>query len=525
MLTRRDLHKLAGLGAMASVLPIGRRARGQERPTLTIAVDNLWPTLATISGIATTTRRIFPNFYDKLIERDYISDPNGLTLQPKLATSWERSGTVWSLQIREGVRFHNGAELTAEDVAFTLGADRLWGPKPFEPRGKTFTAGFKRVEATGRHTVEIETESEDPNIPGKLTGYIGFVVPKAYYLERGVDGFGQAPIGTGPYKVNTFRSGEILVLDANDDYWEGPPPAQQLRWQIVPEFSARMAGLVSGEFDFIVNIPTDQEPTLEGYDGVLLTRRQIDNYPSFAFNCLPDPEDNPLVDPKLRYAMVQGVDMDTIVQALFGDATAHPSVPFNFPEYGRYYDPTLTPRLPFDPERAQALVQETAYDGQPLRWHITRQFYPNYEAAAEIMVEQWREIGINVEAIVLDSFELVYQRPYHLMNMSMSSDFIPGDPYQPIWLDWGPTATRSTASWKSWTPTERFLEIGRRFERAVDFEERRQAFIELSSEWQDVTPGFYLWKSVYNWAHSDAYEWRTAGQGEMRMYGDYLKVL
>ncbi|TKT78353.1 ABC transporter substrate-binding protein [Aquamicrobium sp. LC103] len=524
MFTRRDIGKLViGAGAVSLATPF-KLASAQDRPTLTIAVDNLWQNMATINGISTTSRRIFPNFYDGLVDRDYINDENGLILAPKLATSWEQNGNVWSFELRQGVLFHDGTEMTAEDAAFTLSADRLWGPKPFEPRGKTFTDGFKRVEATGKYTFEIETERPDPYIPGKLTGYMGLVVPKKYYLEKGVDGFGQAPVGTGPYKVTTFRSGEVMVLDAFDDYWDGAPPAKQVIWKIVPEFSGRMAGLVSGEFDFIVNIPTDQEATLEGYDKVKLIRATASNYPAFAFNTRPDPEDNPLVDANLRYAMVQAIDMDTIVQALFGEATFHPAVPFNFPEYGRFYDPALKPLLPYDPVKAKELVQKSGYDGRPLRWHITRQFYPNYEAAAEIMIEQWREVGINVQAIVLDNFELVYRRPFHLMNMSMSTDFIPGDPYQPLWLDWGPTASRSTASWKTWDPTEKFIELGNIFERQTEFEARKKAYQDLSAEWQRVTPGYYMWKSVYNWAHRDDIEWKPRADGEMRMFGDYLKL-
>ncbi len=524
MFTRRDIGKLAvGAGAVTLATPL-RHARAQSRPTLTIAVDNLWSNMAPINGLATTSGRIFPNFYDALIERNFLDDPNGLKLEPKLATKWEQNGNVWTITIREGVKFHNGAELTAEDVAFTLSSDRLWGAKPFEPRGRSFTGGFKRVEATGKNTVEIETELPDPNIPGKLTGNIGFVVPKKYYLEVGVDKFGQAPIGTGPYKVTTFRSGEVMVLDAFDEYWGGPPPAQRLVWRIVPEFAARLAGVVSGEFDFIVNIPTDQESVIQGYRNVKLVRKQADNYPALAFNVLPDPPDNPLVDPNLRYAMVQGVNMPEIVKALFGDATFHPEVPFNFPEYGRFYDPSLKSRLPYDPAKARDLVKKTSYNGQPLRWHITRQFYPNYEAAAEIMAEQWREIGVNVQPIVLDNFDLVYRRPFHMMNMSMATDFIPGDPYQPLWLDWGPTATRSTASWKTWTPPPRFVELGRAFERTTEFEERKRAYLALADEWQRVTPGMYLWKSVYNWAHRTGITFTPISDSDMRMYGGYLKI-
>jgi peptide/nickel transport system substrate-binding protein len=524
MLTRRNFTKLAGAaGAVTMATPL-RFARAADKPTLTIAVDNLWNTMAPVNGISTTTRRIFPNFYDWIVERDYIADPQGLKFIPRIATKWEQHENVWHFDIREGVKFHNGDPLTAEDVAFTLSSDRLWGAKPYEPRGKTFTAGFKRVTATGKYTLEIETERPDPNMPGKLTGYIGLVVPKKYYLEQGVDKFGQMPVGSGPYKVTTFRSAEVMVLDAFDDYWGAKPPAQRLIWKIVPEFSARMAGLVSGEFDFIVNIPTDQEKTIAGYKNIKLIRKQADNYPAFAFNVLPDPPDNPLVDANLRYGMVQALDMKQIVSALFGEATFHPDVPFNFPEYGKFYDPSLKSKLPYDVAKAKQLVSSTKYKGEPLIFHITRQFYPNYEPAAEIMAEMWKQVGVNVELQILDNFDLVYKRPFHLMNMSMSTNFIPGDPYQPLWLDWGPTAPRSTAYWKTWTPTPKYIELGKAFEVATDFEVRKKAYLALSEEWQRVTPGLFLWKSVYNWAHRSGITFTPVADSDMRMYGDYLKL-
>ena len=119
----------------------------------------------------------------------------------------------------------------------------------------------------------------------------------------------------------------------------------------------------------------------------------------FAFNTLNTEliPDNPLTDANLRKAMVTAIDRDGIVKALWGDATLVPT-PFNFPEYGEYFDPERKARYTYDPERAREFLAMTDYDGQELVWHITRGFYPNCEAAAEFMVEQWREIGINVRA-------------------------------------------------------------------------------------------------------------------------------
>lgn len=523
MLNRRDFAKLT-LGTGAAVIAAPGSAFAQAvRPNITVAVDNLWSNLNTILGISTTTQRFFSNIYSHLIERDFLADPQGVTLKPGLATEWSREGKIWTIKLREGVKFHNGQTMTAEDVAFTLGSERLWGAEPFEPRGKTFTEGFVRVEAVGPLTVEIETAQEDGNIPGKLTGYIGLVVPKAAYLEMTPAKFGQMPIGTGPYKVTEFRASEVLVMEAFDDYWDGPPPAAKVTWKIVPEFAGRMAGVVSGEFDFICNIPTDQEPQLESYDNVTVARALAGNYPAIALNTLPE-EGNPLVDIRLRKALIQAADMDAIIAALFDNKTFHPKVPFNFPDYGDYYDEDRPNPLPYDPEAAKKLVEESDYKGEPIIWHITRGFYPNYEAAAEILVEMWRQVGLNVVAQVLDNFDLVYEKPFSMMSVSFSTEFIPGDPYQPLWLNWNPNNGLVMGKQKVWVPTEEFMAAGAAFNSTVDFAQRKEAYLKLSQAWQDVTPAFYLWKSVYNWAHRADYTFIARPDGEMRMFGDYLTL-
>jgi peptide/nickel transport system substrate-binding protein len=525
MLKRREFGKLALAGGVTSLA--GTKmvfSQGTVRPDLTIAVEALWQNIAPINGISNASARIFPNVYDRLVDIDYLKDPSGQTLSPRLATGWTRKDKVWTLELRPGVKFHNGQTMTAEDVAFTLSEQRLWGKTAFEPRGHTFAAGFVRVDAVGPLTVEIETAEPDINVPGKLAGYIGYVVPKAYYLEKGVDGFGQAPIGTGPYKMRSYRGNEAAILDAFDDHWSGPPPARSLTFKLVPEYAGRLSGLATGEFDFICSIPTDQEAQVQGISGVKIVRKPVSNYTAVLFNMRNDPEGNPLQSQDLRYALIQAIDMDTIVKALFGDATFFPAVPFNFPEYGRYYDPAAKPKLPFDPAAATALVAKSGYKGEKLIWHITRSFWTNYDAAAEIMVEMWRAVGINVEAQFLDNFQLAYARPFHMLAVSGGTSFIPGDPYQPLWLDWSPTGVISSAAWKTWDPTPEFVETGKAYSSAIDLDERKRLFDKLSAEWQRVTPGQYMWKSVANWAHQTKYSWVPVPEFEMRMHSGYLKL-
>lgn len=506
-LTRRTLlSTAAAIGTVTMLNPMP--ALAQDRPDLLIAVDALWETMDPVIGISTSGARVHYNLFDTLVRRNRWDDPDGTELVPWLATSWERTTpTVWTFHLREGVKFHDGHVMDAEDVAFSISEQRLWGENPEAPRGTRYANGIIRVEATGPLTVEIETEVPDPSIAYRMVTPVGFVLPKHYYEEVGLEAFGQNPMGTGPYKLVSFDPSTELVADAFDDHWNGPVPAQSLTFRIVPEYSTRFAGLAAGEFDVIVSIPADQVEQVRSTPGIVALEKSIENYPMFAFNTLNTEElpDNPLTDVNLRKAMVSAVDRDGIAQALWGGATYVPA-PFNFPEYGDYFDPDRTAAYPYNPERARELLAMTDYDGEELIWHITRGFYPNYEVAAEFMVEQWRDIGINVRIRVVDNFSLAYQRPFHMLNMSMSSEFS-GDPYRPLWLDWGPNSSRVNASHKTWVPTEGYLEAGERFAAAQEFEERNAAYLDMVREWEDDTPGMYFWRNVVSYGVREDLNW------------------
>ncbi|MGV0820658.1 ABC transporter substrate-binding protein [Martelella sp. AMO21009] len=528
MLKRRTLLTTAMLALGAGVSPLATApafAQEDSRPDFAFAVDNLWSTLDPVIGLSTTGGRVYGNVFDTLVKRNYFEDPEGNTIIPGLATSWEQvTPTTWRLHLREGVTFQNGDPMTAEDVAFSLSEERLWGEKPLAPRGKNYARGLVGVTVVDDYTVDLETAFPDPTFINRLTTPIGYVLPKDYYESVGTEAFGQKPIGTGPYMITDFDPSDHAVAVAYDDYWDGAPPLKSVTWKIVPEFSTRYAGLVSGDYDLIMSVPIDQLEAVEATDGVHLIVNQIGNYPMFAFNTLTieGMDDNPLVDANLRKAMVMAIDRDAITEALWNGMTFTPT-PFNFPEYGPYFDPDRKATYGYDPERAAEFLAESDYDGQTLTWNIVRGFYPNYEAAAEYMVEMWRDLGINVELNIVDNFSLAYQRPFHMLNMSMSSEFT-GDPYRPLWLDWGPSSSRVTAAHRTWTPTEAFLADGERFERAQTFEEKNAAYLDLVKDWEDVTPGMYLWRNVQTFAMSDKYEW-DPGSSQLTIFtSDFLTI-
>lgn len=512
--------------AVTVVIAMPTIIMAKDRPDITLAVDNLWETMDPVIGISTSGARVHYNVFDTLIARNRWDDPDGATLVPQLATSWQRkTPMIWEFTLREDVQFHDGHVMDAEDVAFSMSEERLWGDEPLAPRGKRYAANIIRVEATGTLTVEIELDIADPTFPNRLATPLGFVLPKHYYEEVGTDAFGQMPMGTGPYRIVSFDPSTELTAVAFDEYWNGPVPAASLTFRIVPEFSTRFAGLVSGEFDVIVSIPSDQVEQVENASGVRVMSKSIENYPMFAFNMLEDDEtipNNPLTDAYLRKAMVSAIDRDAIAEALWGGATFVPT-PFNFPEYGDYFDQDRARAYPFDPDRAAELLAASDYGGEELEWHITRGFYPNYEIAAEFMVEQWRDAGINVKITVVDNFSLAYVRPFHMLNMSMSSDFS-GDPWRPLWLDWGPDSSRVTASHRTYVPTDAFLELGEAFVQANDFAARKAAYLDLVAEWEEITPGMYLWRNVVSYGVRDDLDWDPGNSAVTIFDNRFLKT-
>jgi peptide/nickel transport system substrate-binding protein len=526
------LKRVAAAAAASLFLVTSPAAQAQDddpRPELTIAVGGLYRTMEPIEGNSTTGSRIHPNIYNALVGRNWLEDPEGTELAPELATDWEQvEPTLWRVTLREGVMFHNGEEMTAEDVAFSLSAERIWGEDALVPAGTRYTEGIVGVEAVDEYVVEIETNDPDPNLMYRFITPLGYIVPRDYYLEVGVEAYGQAPVGTGPYRVTDFDASDHITLEAFDDYWGGEPPAESLSFQIVPEFSARLAGMVSGEFDMMVDVPIDQVDVVEGYEQLEYRTMGIGNYVMAAFNTLSEEElpefgPNPVADRYLRYAMVSAIDREALVDALWGDATFAPA-PFNFPGFGRYYDPDIEPMFPYDPEAAQDYLEQSDYDGEEIVFNVTAGAYPNWDLAVEYMAEQWNAMGINVVLNVVDSWSLALQHPYGLLNMSMTTPF-DGTPTRAIWGFWGPESARATRERdRNWVPPEEFVEEGRAFLAATDFEEKYEHFRNMVRIWEEVTPAIMMWRNVASWVHQDWIGWQPVADNRMFLGPGFLEI-
>jgi peptide/nickel transport system substrate-binding protein len=513
---------LALVGVVAAAMP----ATAQNRPDIVIAVPGIYRTMEPIEGNSTNGSRIMPNIFDQIVTRNFAEDPEGSELRPSLATKWEQiNDLTWHFTIREGVKFHNGSTMMAEDVAFSIGAKRVWGEDSLVPIGKRYTNSFASVEALDATTVEIKTDANDPNLPFRFVTPLGYIVPKDYYLEVGVEAFGQNPIGTGPYMVADYDATGFIKLKAFDDYWGGKPPLKSVEFRAVSEYSARIAGVVSGDFQMMTGIPVDEVKTVQGYDNLNYLSKPIGNYVMVAYNTLelPNFPANPVANVKLRYAMTAAIDREALTKALWGDETFAPA-PFNFPDFPDYYDAKISSKISYDPAAAKAYLEESGYDGTEFLVNITRGAFPNFDLAMEFIVEQWNTMGINAKLNVVDSWAQALQHPFGLLNMSMTTTF-DGTPTRAIWGFWGPDSARTTREKdRSWSPPAEFVTIGKKYLIEIDTAKKAELFRQMVDIWETEQPALILWRSVANWAVSDTLEWKPIASPWMLLGPGYASV-
>ena len=376
--------------ACIAALVAGALAAPVAAQTLRVGVATHPPTLDPQKETGNDAAQFLYNIFDTLIER--VPDATPLRFRPGLATSWTRvSPTVWELKLREGVKMHDGSTLTAEDVQFSL--DRVF--KKVDPRFASaqgrFFYNFSHVEVTGPLTVRIHTRVPEPLFEVLISARNAGITSRSHVERLGLDKAMLAPVGTGPYKVTRLTPNRETVLERHDAFWGEKAPLATIRYQRIPEVSARVTALANNEVDFIVSVPPDQErliPTQRfTVKGVV--------WPMFHVMVVKMTE-GPTRDARIRQAMSLSVDREKLTTALWSGkgkaATAH-----QFPEYGAplYIEGLRT--IAYDPKRAAQLVKEAGYDGTPIKISYEPGYYLYFDLAAQAIQQMWQAIGLKVQ--------------------------------------------------------------------------------------------------------------------------------
>lgn len=500
---RALLGAVVGLGLAASS---AGDARAADRPDVVVAVNAIPDTLEPADGIGNIHVRIIYSMFDSLIRRDFLSDGKGggSRLQPGLAESWARiDDKTIEFKLRKGVKFHNGDELTADDVVFTFTHGRMLGDRPILPAGRQEMNTISHAERVDRYTVRIVSRVPDVMMEQRLAGYASWIVNARDYLTRGYDQVRRRPVGTGPYKIAEFVDGEYIRLAAHDDYFGGKPTAASLTFKAVPETSARIAGLVSGEFDIIVNVPPDQVEVLRGYKDIAVEQVVLDNSHMLVFFM-----DAPFMqDKKVRQALSLAIDRDLLRRALWEDKNYTPNG-HQLPSYELYLPDY--PGFAFDPAKARKLVAESSYKGEPIVYRLPLNYYLNSLEAAQAMQQMWKDVGLNVKLEPVENWTQVQAPGTHIRPWS-NTHRIP-DPTGSFVAQWGRISDiqqNKKAPERAWKAPEEFNRLHDTLISSSDVAARKDAYRKSLDIWMDEVPGTMLYNPLETYALKKSLKWKA----------------
>lgn len=492
-------------------------AQTDRRPTLTVAVAELPATLEPARELSNIGTRVTYSLFDTPFRRDFLGSPDGggSGLKPHLVESFRREDPqTLILTLRRDVTFHDGSPMTAEDFAFTFREGRMWGAKPEIAEARAYFGVLAGCEAVDTHVVRMKTAGPDVLTEQRLASWCSWIVQKKQYEKLGMEGFGQNPVGTGPYRFSSRRANDHITFEAHDAYWLGRPTARRVIFREIPELSARIAGLVSGEFDLITNVPPDQVKVLQGYSDIEARSVVLANSHVLTF----DARGPQTSDKRIRQALAMSIDRKKLVDTLWlGKAVVPPS--HNYPEYGDMFLSDW--KMPFDPARAKDLLREAGYKGEPITYRTLPNYYTNALDAAQIIVEMWKAIGIDARLQVVESFPQMRAAGQQVGNNSNSTRL--PDPLGALWVSWGPNSEFQRTNSYTKEDAAPFNEAGRALEKETDPAKRKALFRAMLTAWEDACPGTVLYQPFETYGVKKKIGWRPYSFYFMDLRHDNLR--
>jgi peptide/nickel transport system substrate-binding protein len=344
----------------------------------------------------TPTFSVQSNIFDSLIETDA-----DLEIVPSLAESWTQIDELtWDFHLRQGVTFHNGNPLTADDVVFSLDRAKNWVGSETQADIVTVSG----VEAVDTHTVRITTEAPDPILLNRLFNVLIMdrETTEELVASHGDGHLVENPNGTGPYRLQEWSKDDHLTLVAFDDHWRGPPVIREVVFRPISNDASRLAALLAGGVHLITDVPVRDTERIEANPELDLLRRPSLRLIYLGLDCgrdqadgVPSSPPNPLRDRRVREAIYLAIDEQGIVDRVM-NGFAVPAAQLVPPTvFG--HDPSIE-RPPHDPERARELLAEAGYpDGFEVRLDAPNDRYVNDARIAQAIAGQLARVDIRVE--------------------------------------------------------------------------------------------------------------------------------
>ncbi|MDE0547253.1 ABC transporter substrate-binding protein [Microbacterium sp. C7(2022)] len=318
------------------------------------------------------------NVYQGLAARTPEQD-----IVPALASEWTISpdGLTYVFTLREGVTFHDGQELTADDVVWSLTTRKDTPEWSDSSRLQNVTS----ITAEGQE-ITLTLAEPDSSLLWNLTGRAGLVLKKGDKVDYQTEAN-----GTGPFVLTSWREGDSITLTRNDEYWGDAPGAAEVVLSYIPDNQAALNAALAGEIDVLTGFDANLQEQIEMNGDFALVLGQSTDKGTLAFN---QTEGSPLADQRVRQAIRQAIDHTSFIEAQGAGEVQYGPIPALDPGYE-----DLSDVAPYDPAAARALLAEAGEEDLELTLTIPN-FYPT--TVPQILVSDLNEVGITLEIESVD---------------------------------------------------------------------------------------------------------------------------
>jgi peptide/nickel transport system substrate-binding protein len=438
------------------------------------------PTLDAHWTTATITEVLAQHIYEGLYSLDARSQPIPMLAEGMPAVS--KDGLTYTFKLRQGIKFHNGKEMTSADVVASL---NRWGAQ--STYGKTLYARVAEVRPVDKYTVEMKLKEKTATV------LISLAIPNnaaAIYPKEIIDKFKPAEkatewVGTGPFKLVEWKPDRHIKMARFDDYQPRKEAASgdggrkvvyvnELLWIPVPDAATRVAQIETGELDFADDLDLNAYERLKGSSGVQV----IVAKPYYWLVAVFNKKEGLMTNQKLRQAWQAALDMEPIMKTVAGGHRElyRMDSSLAFVENAPWH--TKLQGLPWNEhnrDKAKRLLREAGYKGEPIRFMTTQEYKWMYDFAL-LSRQQLEDAGFTIDLQVVDWATLVKRRnnpkEYDVFTTGMGNFY---DPTHHIYL--GP-------NWPGWTDDDELNRLLAELAREGDYRKR-------FALWEQVTRTFY----------------------------------
>lgn len=425
--------------------------------------------------------QVLENVFDTLVEPD-----EDLVLQPALAESWEVSDDQleWTFRLREGVEFHDGTPLTAEDVVYSY--RRIIDEELANAWKLTM---IESVEAADDHTVVLRVTAPSPNLLPAIGGFKGLAIVSRENVESG--DIQTHPIGTGPFSFTSRTAGSSIVLTANEGFWGGQPKIPGVVFSFISEPTTAVAALRSGEIDWTDSIPPQQVAILDGDESLAIDTVISNDYWYLACNEAKEPYG----DERVRRAISFAIDRESIAQATgYGTSEVNQlAIPKTSPWYTEFDE------FAFDPDEARSLLAEAGVDSLDMDLMVTTE-YPETVTAAQVIAANLADVGITASITQLDFgawLDRQAEGQFDMLLLGWLGNIDPDDYYWAQHHSEGPSNSQGFSDPK----VDELLDAGRV---EMDEAKRKQTYDEAATLIGQKGSYIYLYNPAVIQAHTSA---------------------